>query len=186
MVTLDLTKLLNLAMPFAIERLCGRGGFQPFVLCVDNAGDIAPYVARNGGLRKPNRKEISQLYRHVRNLALSQQVRAIGMCREIPFRAPNQSELGSAILCSFEHVSGDALEVVLPFKFDLESMSFEFGPLLRKQRRLGIFENRRRMPMAIDTGAHLKLVRDEFAMSPGDLTAHWDSSTSWAIRNGFR
>ncbi len=138
------TELLNVSMPFAMETLCRSGEFQPFGLCAHNNGEIQPYLALIGHKRTPRRKEIDQLYRNIRRLASMRQIKALCLCRQIPFRVSGESEFGCAIHCSFEHIAGDALDVILPFTFASDSMSFVFGTLIQKARKPSFFAAFRR------------------------------------------
>jgi hypothetical protein len=42
-------------------------------------------------------------------------LRAIGICYDARVRPPGQSDNSDAICCSLEHVSGEALDVILPY-----------------------------------------------------------------------
>jgi len=145
----DLTQLLDIAMPYAIESLCQKGRFQPFGLSLAHDGDVNPHVARTGGMRQPYRREIEDLYQDLKELARSQTIMAVIVCREYLFRAPDQSVAGSAILCSFEHENGAALDLVLPYEIDFASHEVSFGNLIRKLRNRSFFTQPRRVPMSV-------------------------------------
>ena len=141
MINAVLTELIEFSFFHAIFKLSQSNEFQAFGGWIDDSGDIVPAVARVGGKGRPNAKEIDTLTQKFLELAATQQIRAMCLCREVSLKKPGGGEPTRLISCILEDSSGCSLELTMPFKFDYDSNSFIFGPIDGKKRRPQFFPN---------------------------------------------
>ncbi len=112
----DLDQLLNTLLPFAQEALKKRGAFLPFGASMSADGSIslaAGYATDQG---KNPAEIVALLVDGLRSHASAGEIKASGICFDVKVVPPGQRDKVDAIETSLEHVSGEAIEVFLPYR----------------------------------------------------------------------
>ena len=114
----DLNELFNDALGFAQHMLLIEGEFIPFGVSMDNDGNIAQ-VAGDLGTERPKSSEMVKfLQAAFQQSAQLGEIRAAGVCLDMYVVPPGRSAKTDAICVRLAHISGEAVEVFVPYTQD--------------------------------------------------------------------
>ncbi len=134
----DFEQLLNMLLPFAQQMLAKHGEFYPFGATIDINGKPA-LAASDTGSEKPESQEcIDLLSGGFRKQAEQGAIRACGICYDVRTIPPGQTEKVDAICMAFEHNSGEAVNVLLPYRKGLTGR-IKYGELFACKGQKTIF-----------------------------------------------
>jgi len=97
----DLDELHNFLLPFAQEMLAKYGEFYPF-----GASSEHP----------PSQHMIDLITQGFYEKAMNGVIRAAGICYDVRTLPPGEVKKSDAICISLEHRSGDAVDILVPYK----------------------------------------------------------------------
>jgi hypothetical protein len=118
MASADLNELFNAALRFARRMLGEFGEFRPFGVSMGRDGRVA-VVAGEGGGQCPLPSEVVQLLQSMfRAEAADGKLRAAGVCADVRVVPPGDSCKSEAICVRLAHLSGEAVEVFVPYRCD--------------------------------------------------------------------
>lgn len=113
----DLDALLNVLLPFAQQSLKKQGEFYPFGALIDNDGNPECVMAQPTGIKHPQSQEIiDTLTAGFRDKISQDGLKATGICFDGKVIPPGQSGKSDAICFKLEHVSGEAVDVFVPYR----------------------------------------------------------------------
>lgn len=122
----DLNALYNEARGFAEYMLLTHGEFIPFGVSMSPDGTIAQ-VAGDLGTEHPKSDEmVSFLQSSFAKSASLGRLRAAGVCLDMYVVPPGKQEKTDAICTRLAHVSGETVEVFVPYSRDSHG-SFQLG-----------------------------------------------------------
>lgn len=127
MANRDLNRLLNLLVPFAMERLGRHGTFQPIAAVVNAIGVVTPSVACAGNAEPFSGKHVAQIIQNLKSQVGEGGVSAVAICKGVLALGPGESEKRDAILCSLEHQNGDSINYYVPYAINSITQEIEFG-----------------------------------------------------------
>ncbi len=136
----DLDTLLNALLPFAQEMLEKRGEFYPFGVTLKQDSTVALSEGYGGHDHPISDNVISLLEEGFRNQASVGQIRAAGICTDVSIVPPGRSEKTDAIRAAIEHMTGESIEVFLPYRKGLFG-KIKYGDLFAAKRTSRIFDN---------------------------------------------
>ncbi|MCY1416060.1 hypothetical protein D9M71_315610 [compost metagenome] len=118
MASEDLNALFNEALGFAGYMLLAHGEFIPFGVSMSADGKIAQ-VAGDLGTENPKSAEMVEFlqYSFTQSASLGI-IRAAGVCLDIYVVPPGQQQKTDAICTRLAHVSGETVEVFVPYSRD--------------------------------------------------------------------
>jgi hypothetical protein len=131
----DLQALFDSQLQFTKKLLSKSGGFNPWAATMSSTGQIQ-WVAASNGEEFPDAQALIDLLTETfqRQSALGV-LRAIGICYDARVMPPGQSDKSNAICCSLEHISGEALDVLVPYTKAADGIHYaEMFTLLRDPR----------------------------------------------------
>lgn len=96
--------------------LAKHGEFFPFAATMDNAGNVAHVGADTGEEQPKSQDVIDFLTAALREQAKTGEIRAAGICLDVRIVPPGQTEKTDAVCARLEHLSGEAVDVFLPYK----------------------------------------------------------------------
>ena len=108
-------KLINALFPFAQQMLARAGTFYPFGAIINADGQVESVGGYNGNEHPEPREIIDLITRGFRQRVASHTCRAVGVCVDVRFVPPGQTEKVNAALASLEDVTG-GLNVYLPYR----------------------------------------------------------------------
>ncbi len=111
----DLDALLNILLSFAQQRLSKHGPFYPFGASLKQDGTASLAEGYSGNDNPDSSDLISLLESGFRREATEGQIKAVGICADIRITPPGRSEKIDAVRATLEHVTGEAVEVYLPY-----------------------------------------------------------------------
>jgi hypothetical protein len=112
----DLEALFNTLLPFTQKLLGKHGGFNPWGAIMWASGEIQ-WVAADNGEEFPEAQELIDLLTEAFSRPSCRGVlRAVGMCYDVLVTPSGQAEKLDAICCRLEHVSGEAVDVFVPYR----------------------------------------------------------------------
>ena len=122
---------------------------------------LCSQVARFNGWERVTAKSIHQLRNLIDLLTdtIKQQcnrghLRAVGICYDVLVQRPGQSEKSDAVCCSLEHISGEAIDVFMPYAKTPHGLEYgEIFSLLREPPVLLTARN----TIAVDNGDYHSL-----------------------------
>jgi hypothetical protein len=111
----DLETLFQTLLPFTQKFLGEYGGFNPWGAVMYSGGDIQWVGADNGEEFPPAEELIQLLAENFQQQSTRGVLRAAGMCYDVRVVAPGESQKSDAICCSLEHISGEAVDMFVPY-----------------------------------------------------------------------
>jgi hypothetical protein len=112
----DLDALLNALLPFAQQMLKKHGEFFPFGASMTQDGAITLAGSYDGKEHPSPQEVIAWLVNTLKGQASAGQIKAAGICFDVRVVPPQQHEKVDAIQVSLEHISGEAIDVFLPYR----------------------------------------------------------------------
>ena len=126
MASEDLNVLYNEARSFAEHMLLTHGEFIPFGVQMSTDGKVAQ-VADDLGTEHPKSVEMVKfLQTSFAQSANAGSIRAAGICLDMFVVPPGQQQKTDAICTRLAHVSGEAVEVFVPYSRDAHG-AFQLG-----------------------------------------------------------
>jgi hypothetical protein len=111
----DLEALFETLLPFTKKLLSEHGEFNPWAATMSSAGEIQ-WVAADTGEEFPQaRAVIDVLTEALQKQSIQGGLRALGICYDVRVVPPGRSDKSDAVCCSLEHISGEALDVFVPY-----------------------------------------------------------------------
>jgi hypothetical protein len=111
----DLDALFDTLLPFTQKMLSEHGGFNPWGAAMSSTGEIQWVAADNGEEFPQGQVLIDSLTETFQRQSSRGVLRAVGICFDVRVVPPGQSENSDAVCCSLEHVSGEAVDVFVPY-----------------------------------------------------------------------
>lgn len=115
-----------------------HGEFYPFGSTMNLSGEVA-YTSAYDGDEHPESQTLidllSDVYRHQ---VSSKEIRAAGICYDVRITLPGAQGKTDAFCVSLEHLSGEAVNVYMPYK-RLESGELEYGEVFATPRKPQFF-----------------------------------------------
>ncbi len=108
-------KLTNALFPFAQQMLEQAGTFYPFGAFINSDGQLESVAGYNGTEHPQPREIIDLITRGFRQRIAAHRCRAIGICVDVRFAPPGQTEKVDTALASLEDATG-GLNVYLPYR----------------------------------------------------------------------
>ena len=112
----DLEELLNALLPFALQLLAEHGEFFPFAATMKPDGTITAVAGDTGDERPSSQEVLDVLVDGFRDQASRDEIKAAGVCLDVRVSHPDGSGTTDAVCARLEHLSGEAVEVYLPYK----------------------------------------------------------------------
>jgi hypothetical protein len=113
----DLDQLFEALFPFAQLMLSEHGEFYPFGATMQQDGEIVSIGARDDDDdHPPSQHLIDLLTRAFHRQVASGSLRAAGICYDVCIIPPGESVKTDAICCSLEHLSGESVDVFVPYQ----------------------------------------------------------------------
>ena len=135
----DFETLLNELLPFAQQTLDKQGGFYPFGAAMDRDGKVNYVMAQPDDNENPAPQDvIDLLVDGFRDRVPKDGLKAIGICFDGRVVPPRESTKSDAISFRFEHMSGEAVRVFLPYRKTL-SGRVEYGELFATAGSVSVF-----------------------------------------------
>lgn len=111
----DLESLFQTLLPFTQELLGKYGGFNPWGAVMYTDGGIQWVGADTGEDFPPAEELIKLLAENFQQQSARGALRAAGICYDARVVPPGKSQKSDAICCSLEHISGEAVNVFVPY-----------------------------------------------------------------------
>jgi hypothetical protein len=111
----DLQALFDSQFQFTKKLFSKQGGFYPWASTMSSTGQIQWIAASNGEEFPDAQALIDLLTETFQRQSTLGVLRAIGICYDARVVPPGQSEKSDAICCSLEHISGEALDILVPY-----------------------------------------------------------------------
>jgi hypothetical protein len=111
----DLEALLDSLLQFTKTLLSKQGGFNSWAATMSSTGQIQWVGADNGEKFPEAQALIDLLTETFQRQSAHGVLRAIGICYDARVIPPGQSNKSDAICCSLEHISGEAVDVLVPY-----------------------------------------------------------------------
>jgi hypothetical protein len=108
-------QLINALFPFAQQMLTRAGTFYPFGAVINASGQVESVGGYNGNEHPQPGEIIDLLTAGFRQRIAEGSCRAVGICVDVRFVPPGQTEKVDAALASLEDASG-GLNVYLPYR----------------------------------------------------------------------
>jgi len=134
----DLDVLLNESLPFAKHLLEKNGEFYPFGVSMGIKGDSRHCAGYDGKEFPPSDALIDLIERGLGQEAKMGQIRAACICMDVRVLRQSETEKVDAIKMVFEHLTGDAVEVFLPYERG-SAGNIEYGEMFAQKRVPTIF-----------------------------------------------
>jgi hypothetical protein len=134
----DLNQLLNTLLPLAEQLLAKHGEFFPFGATMTSSGNINQNSAYTGEEHPKSQELIKLMTQAFQQQTGSGQLRAAGICMDIRVIPPGQTEKTDAICLGLEHVSGESVNVCVPYKKGWFG-KIKYGTLFAGQRKAEFF-----------------------------------------------
>ena len=120
----DLERLFDSLFDFAQKLLSKQEGFHAWGATMSLSGDIQWVAIHNGEEFPEGRDLINALTDHFRGEAIDNKLIAAGICCDVRVVPTGKIEKVDAVRCSLEHVSGEALDVFVPYVKDEHSITY--------------------------------------------------------------
>ena len=118
MASADLNALFNEALGFAEHMLLTHGEFHPFGVSMDSDGKIAQ-VAGSLGTEHPSASDLADLLQSgFASSANIGSIRAAAVCLDVYTVPPGREQKQDAICARLAHVSGETIEIYVPYARD--------------------------------------------------------------------
>jgi hypothetical protein len=127
----DLSALLDLFIPHAIDQICYCGHFNPFGASIHLTGELMPCVAKRIGKNPLKSRYVLMMNKKFHRDAQSGLLRAAGFCYSMPGASKQDHDL-RAVIFALEHQNGLALNVSLPYRLLRLECAVEFRPFVIK------------------------------------------------------
>ena len=111
----DLDALFDTLLPFTQKLLSEKGGFLPWAATMSSTGEIQWVGADNGEEFPGAQALIDLLTETFQRQSTLGVLRALGICYDVCVIPPGRSGKSDAVCCSLEHISGEALDVFVPY-----------------------------------------------------------------------
>jgi hypothetical protein len=108
-------QLINALFPFAQQMLARAGTFHPFGAFINADGQVETVAGYDGNEHPQPREIIDLITRGFRQRVADHTCRAVGICVDVRFVPPGQTERVDAALASLEDAAG-GLNVYLPYR----------------------------------------------------------------------
>jgi hypothetical protein len=115
----DLDSLLNSLLPFAQQMLSKHGEFRPFAAAMVADGTIERVVYFDGDEHPAANELIERLTGILQKKTVEEGIRAAGICYDSCVTPPGQTEKTDAICCGLERISGESIQLYLPYSKSL-------------------------------------------------------------------
>jgi len=112
----DFQRLEEVLLPFAQEMIEQHGSFILFGFSVMADGRIVSHAAYSGAQEPPPDELLDTLTQTFREQAADGLIRAIGLCLDVTVVPPGEKEKTNAICLELEHESGEAVDLVVPYR----------------------------------------------------------------------
>jgi hypothetical protein len=129
----DLDRLFNSLLPFAERMLADQGEFSPFGGSMKPDGEIVAAAAFDGSEHPPSQDAIDLMTQAFRRQARSGELRAAAICYDGRTTPPGQTEKCDAVCASMEHLSGETVNLVLPYQKTSEG-GIQYGQMFTTAR----------------------------------------------------
>jgi hypothetical protein len=98
-----------------------RGSFAPFGAAMHSDGSLSLSAEESPASEKnaDPQTTIDRLKQTFKQAAARNELCAVGICVDVRTVPPGQTAAVDAICCSLEHISGEAVDVILPYKKNL-------------------------------------------------------------------
>jgi hypothetical protein len=131
----DIEALFDSLLQFTKELLSKQVGFNPWAATMSSTGAIQWVGADNGEEFPEAQALIDLLNETFQRQSTPGVLRAIGICYDARVVPPGQSDKSDAICCSLEHISGEALDIFVPYTKAADGIHYaEMFTLLRNPR----------------------------------------------------
>ena len=134
----DLNAILDALLPFAQEMLKRHGEFYPFGASMSPDGIVASVAGDVGKEHPPSREVVTFLSSAFTQQASSGVIRAAGICFDARTIPPGATEKSDAIAAMLQHVSGEAVDVYLPYRKGLFGR-IRYGQIFATPGTLAVF-----------------------------------------------
>lgn len=134
----DFEQLLDVLLPFAQQMLAKHGEFYPFGATIDTSGKLALAASYTGSEKPESQECIDMLSGGFRREAEQGAIRACGICYDVRTIPPGQTEKVDAVCISFEHNSGEAVKVLLPYRKGVKG-GIKYGELFACKGQKSVF-----------------------------------------------
>jgi len=128
----DGDELLGFLIPFAQQCLAKHGEFHPFAACVTAGGKVEAISAEPA--------DVETFVRALTAGARDKRYRATGLCQNMRITDPRSRQETDAIVVSFDHAQGEAIDCIVPYK--KAKRGYEYGELLATRGETRIFGRR--------------------------------------------
>jgi hypothetical protein len=116
MAQVDLEELMNFLIPSAQQFLAKSGEFYPFAASMTADGAIQANMSGTGEEYPKSDDLISILTAAFRQEAVQGKLKATGICYDVRVVLEGAKEKTDAICVWLEHVDGDAVNILLPYR----------------------------------------------------------------------
>jgi hypothetical protein len=117
----DLNTLLNVLLPFAELMLTEDGEFYPFGAKMSLDGEVVNVGAKiEGEEHPPSQGLIELLTQNFQQQTNEGRLLAAGICYDARTTLPDENRSSNAVCCSLEHLSGEAVDVYVPYERDVD------------------------------------------------------------------
>jgi hypothetical protein len=134
----DLDALLPVLLDFAQLMLAKAGEFLPFAASMSVDGTIKSVGGYSGDEHPPSQELIDLLVSAFQRDAVTQSIRATGICIDVRTIPPGETAKTDAICSRLEHADGEAVDVYLPYRKGL-SGRIKYGSLFASPGERRIF-----------------------------------------------
>jgi hypothetical protein len=130
----DLNTLLNTLLPFAELMLSENGEFYPFGAKMSLDGEVVNVGAKiEGEEHPPSQSLIELMTQNFQRQTDEGRLLAAGICYDVRTTLPDENRPSDAVCCSLEHLSGDAVDVYVPYERDLDG-KVQYGQIFATLR----------------------------------------------------
>jgi hypothetical protein len=119
MAQVDLEELMNFLIPSAQQFLKKSGEFYPFAASMTADGTIEANMSGTSEEYPKSDELISILIEAFRQEAVEGKLKATGICYDVGVILEGAKEKTDAICVWLEHVDGDAVKILLPYRKSL-------------------------------------------------------------------
>lgn len=120
----DLQALSDSLFKFTRTLLNDLGGFNPWGAAMYSSGEIQWLGASNGEDYPPAQELIDLLTDTFKRECTRGHLRAVGICCDVLVQSPGQSVKSDAVCCSLEHISGEAVDMFMPYTKTSEGLRY--------------------------------------------------------------
>jgi hypothetical protein len=131
----DLDALFDTLLRFTQNLLSEHGGFNPWAATMSSTGKIQWVGADNGEEFPEAQVLIDLLTETFQRQSTLGVLRALGICYDVRVIPPGHSDKSDAVCCSLEHISGEALDVFVPYTKGDDGIHYDETFSVRREPR---------------------------------------------------